>query len=52
MAREFIGDPILHVLLPTQLITQQNVNSLVVDPAGTYIGVANYRAEFQKLWNA
>jgi ribose transport system substrate-binding protein len=51
MARQLIGDPILHLLLPTQLITQQNVNSLVVDLAGNYIGVADYRAEFLKLWN-
>jgi ribose transport system substrate-binding protein len=50
MARKFEGIPILSAALPTQLITPQNVNTLVVDSAGNYVGVADYRAEFQKLW--
>ena len=50
MARKFEGSPILSAALPTQLITPQNVGSLVLDPAGNYVGVANYRAEFKQLW--
>jgi ribose transport system substrate-binding protein len=50
MARKFEGMPILSAALPTQLITPQNVNSLVVDSAGNYVGVANYRTQFEQLW--
>jgi ribose transport system substrate-binding protein len=50
MARKFEGMPILSAALPTQLITPQNVGSLVVDSAGNYVGVANYRTEFKQLW--
>jgi ribose transport system substrate-binding protein len=50
MARKFEGMPILSAALPTQLITPQNVNSLVLDSAGNYVGVADYRTDFQKLW--
>ena len=50
MARKFEGMTILSAALPTQLITPQNVNSLVVDSAGNYVGVANYRADFKQLW--
>jgi ribose transport system substrate-binding protein len=50
MARKFEGIPILSAALPTQLITPANVSTLVVDSAGNYVGVADYRAEFQKLW--
>jgi ribose transport system substrate-binding protein len=50
MARKFEGSPILSAALPTQLITPQNVNSLVVDSAGNYVGVANYRTDFKQLW--
>ena len=50
MARKFEGMPILSAALPTQLITPQNVNSLVVDSAGNYVGVSDYRTEFKKLW--
>jgi ribose transport system substrate-binding protein len=50
MARKFEGMPILSAALPTQLITPQNVGSLVADSAGNYVGVANYRADFKQLW--
>jgi ribose transport system substrate-binding protein len=50
MARKFESSPILSAALPTQLITPQNVNSLVVDSAGNYVGVADYRTEFKQLW--
>jgi ribose transport system substrate-binding protein len=49
-ARKFNGDPILNAALPTQLMTQDNVNSLVNDSAGNYQGVQDYRTQFQKLW--
>ena len=50
MARKFIGDPIVNAQLPTQLLTQANINSAVNDSAGNYVGVADYRTQFQKLW--
>jgi ribose transport system substrate-binding protein len=49
-ARKFVGDPILKASLPTQLMTQENVNSLVNDSAGNYVGVSDYRDQFKKLW--
>ena len=50
-ARKFEGIPILNAPLPTQLLTPQNVNSLVEDSQGNYVGVASYRADFLKLWD-
>jgi ribose transport system substrate-binding protein len=50
MARKFEGMTPLSANLPTQLITPQNVNSLVVDSAGNYVGVSDYRTQFKKLW--
>jgi ribose transport system substrate-binding protein len=50
MARKFEGMQPLNAVLPTQLITPQNVNSLVVDSAGNYVGVTDYRTQFKKLW--
>ena len=50
MARKFEGMPPLSQNLPTQLITPQNVGSLVTDSAGNYVGVSDYRTEFKKLW--
>jgi ribose transport system substrate-binding protein len=49
-ARKFEGMPTLNAALPTQLLTQDNVNSMVADPALNYVGVADYRAQFKKLW--
>jgi hypothetical protein len=51
MARKSEGMTILHAQLPTQLMTPQNVNSLVVDSQGNYVGVANYRSQFLTLWH-
>jgi ribose transport system substrate-binding protein len=51
MARKFEGMPTLNAALPTQLMTPQNVNSLVVDSQGNYVGVANYRSQFLTLWH-
>jgi hypothetical protein len=50
MARKFEGMTPLSANLPTQLITPQNVGSLVTDSAGNYVGVTDYRTEFKKLW--
>lgn len=49
-ARRFEGMPSLTAALPTQLLTQDNVNSMVADSAQNYVGVADYRTEFKKLW--
>ena len=50
VARQLNGDPILNVPLPTQVINKDNVGSLVVDAKGAYVGVADYQAQFKKLW--
>jgi ribose transport system substrate-binding protein len=50
MARKFENMTPLSANLPTQLITPQNVSSLVEDSAGNYVGVTDYRTEFKKLW--
>ena len=42
--------PIINAALPTQLLTQDNINSMVADPALNYVGVADYRAQFLTLW--
>lgn len=49
-ARQFNGDPIVDALLPTQLVTPETVDGIVFDDAGNYIGVEDYRAQFQALW--
>ncbi len=50
-ARKFEGVPTLNAALPTQLLTQDNVNSMVADSAQNYVGVANYRSQFLTLWH-
>ena len=50
-ARKFEGMPTINAALPTQLLTQDNVNSMVADSAGNYVGVANYRSQFLTLWH-
>jgi ribose transport system substrate-binding protein len=50
-ARKFENSPTLKATLPTQLITPDNVSSLVMDPQGNYVGVADYRTQFLKLWH-
>ena len=52
MARKFEGSPILNAALPTQLITPQNVNSLVVDSArATTSAWPTTVLEFLTLWH-
>ena len=52
-ARVFNGeslDPNNNALLPTQLITQDNVSSAPIDTDGYYLGVPDYKDQFLKLW--
>jgi ribose transport system substrate-binding protein len=49
-ARKFENSATLNAALPTQLLTQDNVNSMVADPALNYVGVGDYRTQFKKLW--
>lgn len=38
------------LILPTQIITKDNVGSIVVDDTGYYVGVKDYQSQFKKLW--
>ena len=51
MARKFEGMATVNAALPTQLLTQDNINSMVADSAQNYVGVANYRSQFLTLWH-
>jgi hypothetical protein len=42
--------PIINKTLPTQLLTQDNINSMVADSDQNYVGVSDYRDQFKKLW--
>lgn len=37
--------------LPTQLVTKDNINTIVLNPRGFYQGVADFQSQFLKLWN-
>jgi hypothetical protein len=37
-------------LLPSQIITQANVNGIVLDDKGFYNAVAGFEAQFKALW--
>ena len=50
LIRKFEGMPILTANLPSQLITQDNVGSVAVNSGGFYVGVADFRDQFKKLW--
>jgi ribose transport system substrate-binding protein len=50
MARLIGGDAPSDGPIPTQLMTQDNVSGLVLDKDGSYLGVADYQAQFKKLW--
>ena len=53
LARYFVGDslaPANNALLPTQLLTPGNINQAEFS-GGFYVGVANYQAQFEKLWH-
>ena len=49
-ARYWTGVPFATNTVPTQIMTQGNVGSLVTDSEGNYIGVKDYQAQFKKLW--
>ena len=52
-ARVFNGeslDPNNNALLPTQLLTQENVSSAPIDTDGYYLGVPDYKDQFLALW--
>jgi ribose transport system substrate-binding protein len=52
-ARVFNGeslDPNNNALLPTQLLTQDNVGTAPLDTDGYYLGVPDYKDQFLKLW--
>jgi ribose transport system substrate-binding protein len=37
--------------LPTQVITKENIGSIVTDSSGYYIGLSDYASQFAKLWS-
>lgn len=49
-ARKFAGEEPVDALLPTQIVTPENVEGLVFDDSGNYVGVADYQEQFRKLW--
>jgi ribose transport system substrate-binding protein len=49
-ARKFEDVQTLKAALPTQLLTQDNVSSMVADSTQNYVGVSDYRDQFKKLW--
>jgi ABC-type sugar transport system substrate-binding protein len=49
-ARIFENVPVVNATLPTQLMTQDNVATLVLDETGNYVGVADYQKQFSALW--
>lgn len=53
-ARYFNNEPLDpggdRLILPTQIITKDNVGSIVVDNTGYYVGVKDYQSQFKTLW--
>ncbi|MBU1803066.1 MAG: substrate-binding domain-containing protein [Actinobacteria bacterium] len=53
LARHFVGDDVKaaeDVLLPLQLLTEDNVDDAVLDSDGNYVGQEGYEQQFAKLW--
>jgi len=50
IARNSVGMPYDTKDLPTQILTPQNIGTVVLTPAGDYLGVKDYVAQFKKLW--
>ena len=42
---------VINVPLPAQLLTPQNIGSMVADSSGYYLAPKDYQAQFEKLWN-
>lgn len=36
--------------LPTQILTQKNVGTAVIDSEGNYVGVKNFESQFKTIW--
>jgi ribose transport system substrate-binding protein len=54
-ARKANGDDLAEASsapLPTQVVTKDNVGSILTDAGGYYIGVQDYTSQFTKLWLA
>jgi len=49
-ARILGGDPLADGPLPSQFLTGANAAEAVLDADGNYIGIADYEAQFLKLW--
>lgn len=53
LARHFVGHPLDvadQTLLPTQLLTSDNVDTAELDESGYYLGYADYADAFSRLW--
>jgi len=49
-ARYWTNTPMSTADLPTQILTQKNVGTAVIDSAGNYVGVKDFQAQFKKIW--
>ncbi|MCF8528186.1 MAG: hypothetical protein K9G80_11840 [Candidatus Nanopelagicales bacterium] len=49
-ARIIVGDPVATGPLPSQLITPVNAGEVVLDEAGNYIGIADFKEQLLALW--
>jgi len=49
-ARYFSKMPFATADLPTQILTQKNVNSTPMTPAGDYVGVKDFQKQFKAVW--
>jgi hypothetical protein len=50
LARYWAQVPLSKVDLPSQILTQQNIGTAVLDSQGTYVGIKDYQAQFKKVW--
>jgi ribose transport system substrate-binding protein len=53
LARYFIGEDVStgdKVLMPTQILTPDNIKGALFDDKGFYVGVQDYQQAFEKLW--
>jgi len=42
---------VINVPLPSQLLTQQDIGSMVADSSGYFLAPTDYQAQFEKLWH-
>ncbi len=53
LARSFVGDDLAaanNALMPTQILTHDNIAQAKFDDKGFYVGVTDYQQQFEKLW--